>query len=43
MDKIVQSIRETTNYYKNIDGSDKLDDKGQKIPKPPLKESYRKK
>lgn len=39
MDTIIEAIRNTTNYYKNIDGSDKLDDKGDKIPKPPLKES----
>jgi len=39
MDRIVDAIRETTNYYKNIDGTDKLDDQGNKIPKPPLKDS----
>jgi len=39
MDTIIDAIRNTTNFYKNIDGSDKLDDKGNKIPKPPLKDS----
>ena len=39
MDTIIDAIRQSTNYYKNIDGSDKIDDKGNKIPKPPLKES----
>tara|TARA_R110002153_G_scaffold64260_1_gene171950 strand:- start:4535 stop:5572 length:1038 start_codon:yes stop_codon:yes gene_type:complete len=39
MDKIIDDIRNTTNFYKNIDGSYKLDDKGNKLPKPPLKDS----
>ena len=39
MDTIIDAIRQSTNYYKNIDGSDKIDDKGNKIPKPPLKDS----
>lgn len=39
MDKIVEAIKSQTQYYKNIDGTDKLDVDGNRITKKPLSES----
>ncbi len=36
---IINKIKEQKRFYKNKDGTDKLDDKGKKIEKPPLAES----